>query len=87
MNFHKIGLASAAVLSATILIACSGKDSAQKSSPQAEGVTVDTPVATVPAPRESLARDWSANGFEQLPDQYQWIGSGKRAAHSNSASN
>jgi membrane-bound inhibitor of C-type lysozyme len=32
------------------------------------------------APGESLAFEWSANGFEQLPAQYKWTGSGKRDA-------
>lgn len=32
------------------------------------------------APGESLAFEWSANGFTQLPAQYQWTGSGKRDA-------
>lgn len=31
-------------------------------------------------PGESLAFEWSANGFEQLPAQYKWTGSGKRDA-------
>jgi membrane-bound inhibitor of C-type lysozyme len=30
------------------------------------------------APGESLAFEWSANGFEQLPAQYQWTGSARR---------
>jgi membrane-bound inhibitor of C-type lysozyme len=30
------------------------------------------------APGDSLAFEWSANGFEQLPSQYQWTGSGRR---------
>lgn len=32
------------------------------------------------APGESLAFEWSANGFRQLPDQYIWAGSGRRDA-------
>lgn len=30
------------------------------------------------APGESLAYEWSANGFEQLPSRYVWSGSGER---------
>lgn len=30
------------------------------------------------APGESLAFEWSANGFEQLPSEYKWTGSGSR---------
>jgi membrane-bound inhibitor of C-type lysozyme len=30
------------------------------------------------APGESLAFEWSANGFEQIGAQYKWTGSGKR---------
>jgi membrane-bound inhibitor of C-type lysozyme len=30
------------------------------------------------APGESLAFEWRANGFEQLPSQYKWMGTGKR---------
>jgi hypothetical protein len=93
MTLHWIGQVSAVIFSTTILVACSGEDTAAKgaqkeSASPVQAAPMPTPAPTLAAqlgetaasPRESLARDWSANGFEQLPDQYAWSGSGKRDA-------
>lgn len=63
------------------MAACSGTSSAPDPSPEhnapASGLsTKATGQATEPA--TSLAFEWSANGFEQLPAQYTWTGTGKR---------
>lgn len=69
----------ATVIASTLLQACSGSNSAEEASDDGAAATADA--ATVAAgeePGESLAFEWSANGFEQLPAQYKWTGSGRR---------
>lgn len=69
----------ATVIVGTLLQACSGSNSAEDAS--GDGATATADAATVAAgeePGESLAFEWSANGFEQLPAQYKWTGSGRR---------
>jgi hypothetical protein len=73
---------------ATLLLlqACSGAEpvdepggapsiAALKSAAASSGPIAETEGA---AAGSSLAFQWSANGFEQLPERYQWTGSGKR---------
>ncbi len=78
-NTAILGALASAVL---VLPACSSKQSA-------EGGEAPTQVAESNAenlksdidgfePGESLAFEWSANGFEQLESRYQWMGTGKR---------
>lgn len=64
-----------------VLQACSGGNSTPDSSPDQSASAAGQPArglgdATEPA--DSLAFEWRANGFEQLPAQYAWTGSGKR---------
>jgi membrane-bound inhibitor of C-type lysozyme len=77
-----------AALVAMILQACSSPPPSQEASkPQTEARVAaagastlkhSKPDRTGSKPEESLAFEWSANGFEQLPAQYKWTGSGKR---------
>jgi membrane-bound inhibitor of C-type lysozyme len=69
-------------LAFALLSACSGGDKAEKTAAQDDGASAATPIIA-PAdesiePSESLAFEWSANGFEQLESRYQWMGNGKR---------
>ncbi len=67
-------------VAAFVLQACSGdkspKDQAANAN-LANGKNADTQKAGAD-PGQSLAFEWSANGFEQLPAPYKWSGSGKR---------
>lgn len=67
---------------AALLSACSGSDKAEKAAHQDGSADLAAPNMAAEdkgfAPGESLAFEWSANGFEQLQSRYQWMGSGKR---------
>lgn len=63
------------------LQACSGGNQAPDRSPDQNAGTAGQPYAgagDATEPSESLAFEWSANGFEQLPAHYAWTGTGKR---------
>jgi membrane-bound inhibitor of C-type lysozyme len=65
-----------------LLSGCSGGDKAEKAASQDGNANLTTPTTASTeqgfAPGESLAFEWSANGFEQLQARYVWMGSGKR---------
>jgi membrane-bound inhibitor of C-type lysozyme len=69
-------------LAFALLSACSGGDKAEKTAAQDDGASAATPTMASAdegfAPGQSLAFEWSANGFKQLPAQYKWMGTGKR---------
>lgn len=73
----------AAATSALLLQACSASppaDGAARESTAAPDSAASAPASGSAGfePGASLAFEWSANGFEQLPAQYKWTGSGKR---------
>lgn len=73
----------ATVIVGTLLQACSGSNSAEDASGGGTAATAEAEAAAADddagaEPGESLAFEWSANGFEQLPAEYQWTGSGRR---------
>lgn len=72
-NFGR-GLALA-MLAASMLPACTAEPSASE---QAVAAAEESPVPETAEPGTSLALEWSANGFEQVAEQYKWSGSGKR---------
>jgi membrane-bound inhibitor of C-type lysozyme len=62
-----------------LLAACSGKEPAKDAAGAAPTAVTPAPAADPAAGAgTSLAFEWSANGFEQLPGQYTWSGSGTR---------
>ena len=65
-----------------LLSACSGSDKAENTTGQDGGANLAAPNMAAEnkgfAPGESLAFEWSANGFEQLQARYVWMGTGKR---------
>lgn len=65
-----------------LLSGCSGGDKAEKTASQDGDANLTAPNMASEdkgfAPGESLAFEWSANGFEQLQARYQWMGTGKR---------
>ncbi len=68
---------------AFLLQGCSASlpaDSAASESAAAPDSSASAPTSASAGfePGASLAFEWSANGFEQLPAQYKWTGSGKR---------
>lgn len=68
---------------ACLLQACSAaqpEDGAARESAAAPDSAASAPASGSAGfePGASLAFEWSANGFEQLPAQYTWTGSGKR---------
>ncbi|MBK8374004.1 MAG: MliC family protein [Sphingomonadales bacterium] len=69
-------------LAFALLSGCSGGDKAEKTSAEESSDSSVPPTIFSAdggfAPGESLAFEWSANGFEQLQARYQWMGSGKR---------
>lgn len=69
----------ATLVAVVLLQGCSGEgrggEADSKATKQAE---VAAP-GGADGPTASLAFEWSANGFEQLPAQYAWTGSGARA--------
>jgi len=82
MVFRNAALMAAAA-SALLLQACSASepsDGAASASAAAPDSSASAPASGSAGfePGESLAFEWSANGFEQLPAQYKWTGSGKR---------
>ncbi len=61
------------------LQACSEPEPAQRASPApAQSIKVSDAPLGASENGLSLATDWSANGFEQLGQQYEWGGSGAR---------
>ncbi len=71
--------ASFALLAALCILlpACSDETS-NESLPESLTEATATPEKQGFEPGESLAFEWSANGFEQLQSRYQWMGTGKR---------
>lgn len=65
-----------------LLSGCSGGDKAEKAAAEDGSAGSATPTVATEgigfAPGESLAFEWSANGFEQLQARYVWMGTGKR---------
>jgi membrane-bound inhibitor of C-type lysozyme len=73
------GLAPA-MMAAITLQACTAEPPADGEAvgEQASAAAVESPAPEGMEPGTSLAFEWSANGFEQVPAQYEWTGSGKR---------
>lgn len=68
-------------LAFALLSGCSGGDKAEDVRQESSDSSVPPTIFSADggfAPGESLAFEWSANGFEQLQARYQWMGSGKR---------
>lgn len=81
MTLPRFASAGAAIFALLVLQACSGSNSASDRSPDqnARATGQSAKVGGKAAePADSLAFEWSANGFEQLPAQYTWTGTGKR---------
>lgn len=79
-KFRILGLAAAPLF---LLQACSNDKPAQNSSGDIAPVrpALNDAAKASPdgfAPGSSLAFEWSANGFETLPAEYKWMGTGKR---------
>jgi membrane-bound inhibitor of C-type lysozyme len=74
------GLRSILGLAATcaVLSACSGGEQQEQAKSNPEAVPEVQTETSGSEPGSSLSFEWSANGFEQLPAQYQWTGSGQR---------
>lgn len=82
-NFNYTALLGSAVAAMFLLQACSSAkppsegDSGQEATFNGAAANAGKTGAEGLEPGDSLAFEWSANGFEQLPKQYQWMGSGK----------
>lgn len=72
-------LSAGTMMAALLLQACGNEappaDNRTDRAPSAAG---ESPGSQGAAPATSLAFEWSANGFEQVEEQYQWSGSGIR---------
>ena len=72
-------LSACAIMAALLVQACGNEaptgDNRTDRAPSAAG---ESPGSQRAAPTTSLAFEWSANGFEQVEEQYQWSGSGIR---------
>lgn len=72
-------LSACAIMAALLVQACGNEaptaDNRTNRAPSAAGESLGSQGA---APATSLAFEWSANGFEQVDEQYQWSGSGIR---------
>lgn len=75
-------LSGSAALSALLLQACSAlgpeKETSDSEATEAVGKEAGKDEKEGFEPGESLAFEWSAGGFEQLPADYKWTGSGSR---------